>query len=121
MGRIAGVAVTGRHEAPPVGSGAREATASPYAGKRRAGELVLIQCSYPRCSHSVSAGNLLIALGLAQSMGYTEARDGQRLCREHGERRAGLDPDPPRCWSCGHPYDAGCECTCCNDGEPGDE
>lgn len=36
--------------------------------------------------------------------------------------RHGPDPDPPRCWSCGHPFDAGCECTCCYDDhseEPG--
>lgn len=37
-------------------------------------------------------------------------------------QRHGLDPDPARCWSCGHPFDAGCECSCCYDdhsGEPG--
>jgi hypothetical protein len=58
---------------------------------------VKINCSYPRCSYSVSAGNLLSAIGLAESMGYVESRDDDGwLCREHSETTKGalrVSPD----------------------------
>jgi hypothetical protein len=61
--------------------------------------------------------------------GGTEATILANLQRLKGEMDAGrplpvivrdaprhrLDDDPGRCWDCGHPYDAGCGCTCCYD------
>lgn len=46
--------------------------------------MTLIQCSYPRCEHSVSAPNMLAALEVAQRMGYTEdGTNGALYCRDH--------------------------------------
>lgn len=56
--------------------------------------MVLIRCSYPKCQHSVSAANMLLALDLALRCGYTEdGRDGRHYCSEHPREVTSVD-DP---------------------------
>jgi len=82
--------MTGRHEAPPVSSSAREATAPPYHGRHRESD----DNWHDRCPRCPDCGK-----------------------HRHGgtcvSQRSQPDPDPPRCGSCGHPYDAECGCSCC--------
>ena len=46
--------------------------------------MILIRCSYPKCSHSVASASVLLALDLAERSGYWEdGRDGRIYCGEH--------------------------------------
>ena len=73
----------------PIGDAAREATAPPWHGRHRA------PLPPPRD-------------GISESKFGAGTAWGRKL-------DSAADPEPDRCPSCGHPYDAECGCTCCLD------
>ena len=95
--------MTGRHEAPPLGSAAREATSPPYVGKRRAGEPATVE----------SVGAMFDDLK-RKTDAYWALVDARRAAEEAFATTYDEPPgDPPRCQSCGHLEADECGCTCC--------
>lgn len=70
--------------------------------------MIIVQCSWPKCRHSVSAGNLDAVVQLADAAGYGTDDAAQHFCREHraaaGARPPvwfwmGPEPAPPVDWT----------------------
>ena len=102
--RVGRFPVSGRHAGPPLGDGAREATASPYIGKRRALEYDECECGHRWGWHGY--GGCYSAIGAEP---YAMACACQ------------IEPpdDPPRCGSCGHHLAGECGCSCCEGASDG--